>query len=306
MRKWLIFVLLLGLIILPSAAQAQGGTKLKSINIELWSEFDQPSMLVIQEFVLAESATLPAEVTLRLPKDGHLIAVAFNSAGELLNAEFEGPKEQGDWQIVILTVRSRDPHRIEYYQPLTREENKRQFSFQWFGDYSIQEFDLSVLIPLDSKNIITTPGLSGTNISQDGLHLIGSINGGKLKMGQSYEFQIEYTRESESVTSPTQAVDIQPSNPVGADTPGRVSSDKLPWMIGGLGLGLIVIVLFASYWRSGRSSAQSPETSTGSRRRRQHGDEEGKTGQIHCHECGTQARAGDRFCRTCGSKLRIE
>jgi len=304
MRKWLVFVLLLGLILFPSAADAQGGTKLKSINVELWSEYDQPSMLVIHEFVLAESATLPAKVTLRFPKDGHLIAVAFNSAGELLNAEFEGPKEQGDWQIVILTVRSLDPHRIEYYQPLAREGNKRQFSFEWFGDYSVQDFNLSILIPLDSKNIITAPGLSDTNISQDGLHLIGAITRGKLKMGQSYEFQIEYTRESESVTSPTQNVDIQPSSPVGPNTPGRVSSDNLPWIIGGFGLGLIVVVLFA-YLHTSRSRAQPPALSARSRQHRSHREED-TSEQVYCHECGARANAGDRFCRTCGSKLRIE
>ncbi|MCI0553381.1 MAG: zinc ribbon domain-containing protein [Anaerolineae bacterium] len=306
MRQWLVFILFWGLMIFPSSADAQGGTQLESVNIELWSEYDQPSMLVIQEFVVAESTTLPAEVSLRFPKNANLIAVAFNRGGKLVNTEFEGPKEHGNWQIVILTVRSRDAHRIEYYQPLTHEEDKRKFSFQWFGDYSVKKFILSAFIPLDSMNIITSPILSSTSRTSNGLYLTGSEGYTKLRMGESYEFQIEYTRESASVTNPTQAADVQASDPVGPDTPGRVSIDKLPWIIGGFGLALIAVILFLfSYWRSMQSNIKSLAPIARSRLSRRRGKENGDV-EVHCHECGTRAHTGDRFCRICGSKLRIE
>ncbi len=303
MRKWPIFALLLGLIILHSTADAQSGTKLKNINIELWSEYDQPSMLVIQEFVVAESTILPAEVTLRFPKNANLIGVAFNNAGELINADFEGPKEHGDWQIVILKVRSHDAYRIEYYQHITRDKNKREFSFQWFGDYSVQEFNLIALIPLDSADIVTSPILSRVSTTSNGLLLADSAGPTKLKMGQSYDFQIEYTRESEAVTNPSGAVNVQPVELVGSDTPGRVSINKLPWIIGGFSLGLIaVIFLLFSYWRS----MQSSSSSNGLRMHRRHRNDKAGSPQIYCHECGSRAHTGDRFCRTCGSKLRAE
>ena len=301
MRKWPIFALL-GLIMFQPTADAQSGTKLKNINIELWSEYDQPSMLVIQEFVVAENTNLPADVTLRFPKDANLIGVAFNNAGELINAEFDGPKDHGDWQIVILKVRSYDAYRIEYYQPITRDQNKRKFSFQWFGDYSVQEFNLSALIPLDSANIITSPILPRTSPTSNGLLLDDSASPTKLKMGQSYDFQIEYTRESEAVTNPTAATNVQPVAPVGSNTPGRVTINKLPWIISGFGLGLIaVIFLLFSYWRS----MQSSSSSNASRKHRRQRAEEASSSQIYCRECGSRAHTGDRFCRTCGNKLRI-
>ncbi|HXQ35264.1 MAG TPA: hypothetical protein VN843_14705, partial [Anaerolineales bacterium] len=258
MRTWLLFVLLSGLIIFPSSADAQGGTQLETVNIELWSEYDQPSMLVIHEFVVAESTTLPAKVTLRFPKNANLVAVAYNSGGKLVNTEFEGPKEHGNWQIVTLTVRSRNAHRIEYYQSLTHDGSKRKFSFQWLVDYSVKKFNLSALVPLDSTDIITSPALSNTTRTANGLYLTSSESYGKLKMGESYKFDIEYIRESTTVTNPTQAADIQASDPIGSDTPGRVSIDKLPWIIGGLGLALIAVILFLfSYWRSMQSNAKS-------------------------------------------------
>ena len=302
MRKWPIFALL-GLIIFHSTPDAQSGTKLKNINIELWSEYDQPSMLVIQEFVVAESTTLPADVTLRFPKNANLTGVAFNNAGELINAEFDGPKDHGDWQIVILKVHSYDAYRIEYYQPITRDQNKRKFSFQWFGDYSVQEFHLTALIPLDSVDIITSPILPSTSTTSNGLLLADSASPTKLKMGQSYNFQMEYTRKLEAVTNPTGATNVQPVAPVGSDTPGRVTINKLPWIISGSGLGLIaVIFLLFSYWRS----MQSSSSSNGSRKYRRQRAEEAASSQIYCHECGSRAHTGDRFCRTCGNKLRTE
>lgn len=304
MPRWLIFSLIFGLIIFPSAVGAQGGTKLRSINIELWSEFDQPSMLVIKEFVVSQDTPLPANVTMRFPKEGNLIAVAVEINGGLFNMNFEGPVEQGNWQTITLNVQTYDPHRIEYYQPLTREENQRLFTYQWFGDYDVEQFNLNVLLPADSTNLATSPLLSNTEISANNLHLTGSVSRSEMKMGQSFELNLSYERTSNTLTDPRQIGQVQPSQPIGPDTPGRVSVDRLPWLIGGMGLALIAIALWV-YWRSTQSS-EHPSTRSGSRRRRIHQTQEGRDGQVYCHECGARAQAGDRFCRTCGSRLRVD
>ena len=306
MRKWLVFVLLWGLLIFPSSADAQGGTQLQSVNIELWSEYDQPSMLVIEEVVVTESTTLPAEVTLRFHKDANLIAVAFNNGSELLHADFEGPRDHGNWQIVVITVRSRDVHRIEYYQPFTLDGNKRKFSYEWLGDYSVKNFSLSAFIPLDSTNIVTSPVLSSQSTLPNGLYLTDEEGFGKLRMGESYEFNIEYTRDSTLVTNATQGAAVQASDPVGPETPGRASIDKLPWIIGGFGLALIAVILFLfSYWRSMQSEIHAAAALAGSKLGRPR-NKENENVQPYCHECGTRAQTGDRFCRVCGSKLRVE
>lgn len=299
MRKWLILVLLLGLMVYPSAVGAQGETKLKSVNVELWPEYDQPSMLVIHEFVVDESTSLPVQVTLRFPKDANLTAVAYFDKS-LINSEFSGPEEQGNWQTVTLNVQSYAPHRIEYYQPLTRDGNKREFSFRWFGDYAADEFHVTVQLPADSTNVVTEPALTSTVISDDGLHLVGIVNSNNIKMGQAYQFKLEYEREAETVTNPANGSNVQPSEPVSANTEGRVSIDNLPWIIGGLGLTLIGLALFFY-----RRSAQTTEKKSRRRHRSSNEAEDGGE-QAYCHECGARANAGDRFCRTCGSKLRIE
>ena len=79
MRKWPIFVLLLVILVIPITVGAQGEVKLKSVDVQLLSEYDQPSMLVIHEFTVDEGTSLPAKVTVRFPKEGNLYAVAYMS-----------------------------------------------------------------------------------------------------------------------------------------------------------------------------------------------------------------------------------
>lgn len=301
MPKWLVFTLLLAWIILPSSAGAQGETKLEAINVELWSEYDQPSMLVIYQFVVSQETSLPAEVKLRFPRDGNLVAVAVESNGELFNKDFIPPVEQGNWQSITIKVETYEPHRIEYYQPLTHYGNKRQFKFQWFGDYYVKKFAVSTLIPADGTELVTSPPLETTSKTPDGLLTTGTVIKNDLKMMNSFQFTMEYQRTSTALVKPGQATSpVVPATPVDPNTPGRVSITNLPWIIGGFGLALIGIALF-SYWRSTQSGESQPR-----RRRRQKSEDVKEDGQAYCHECGARAHAGDRFCRTCGSRLRVE
>jgi hypothetical protein len=298
MPKWLLMTLLLGLLLVPTSAGAQGETKMEEVNIELWSEYDQPSMLVIYEFVLAKETPLPAEVTLRFPKDGNLVAVAVQQNGELFNKNFTTPDKQGDWQTIKIRAETYEPHRIEYYQQLTMDGNIRKFNYQWFVDYYAKRFTVSILIPSDSTDLVTAPALETTGTTSNGLMTTGTLTRRDLRMMNSFQFELEYQRNATILTKPTAQVEAAP---VDENTPGRVSIANLPWVIGGFGLALIAIALF-SYWRSTQSQSMESQP----RRRRRQKPEGEEEGQAYCHECGARANSGDRFCRTCGSRLRIE
>lgn len=298
MRKWLMYALLFVLTLFPSTVGAQGGVKLAFMNVDLWSEYDQPSMLVIKQFAVSEDTSLPATVTLRFPTEGNLVAVAVGSDNDLYNKDFAGPVVQGDWQAITINVDSYESHRLEYYQPLAREGNRREFKYQWFGDYSVEQFVVSILIPADSTQLTTSPSLQNTAATADESAITGTVIENDLRMGNSFLFELGYLRNSDSLTNPNQSNQIQPSEPVSENTPGRVSITNLPLIIGAFGLALIGIALF-SYWRSTQTGESKP-------RKRSRPAREDDEGQAYCHECGTRAHAGDRFCRTCGSRLRTE
>lgn len=298
MSRWLVSFLFLALLVLPSSAGAQGETKLEAINIELRSEYDQPSMRVIYEFIVSRETPLPAEVTLRFPKDSNLIAVAVEHSGEFFDKNPSSLAEQGNWQTIKIKAETYDPHRIEYYQPLLRDGDKRQFRFLWFGDYYVKEFTVHLLIPADSTDLVTYPALEETATTPDGSLLAGTVTKQDLRMMNSFQFRLDYRRASSALVKPEMATaQVVPVVPVNENTPGRVSIANLPWIIGGFGLTLICIALL-SYWRSTQSGESQP------RKRPRAAREEREEGQAYCHECGTRAYAGDRFCRTCGSRLR--
>ena len=301
MRKWLVWILIFGFILFPSRAGAAGGIKLDSLDVELWSEFDQASMLVIDRFVISQTTPLPVSVTLRLPKEGNLYAVAVEKNGQAFYKDFAPTVEQGDWQTVTINVESYDPHRIEYYQPLTWDGNKRSFKYQWFGDYDVKQLGVTVRIPADSTELVTFPAVESTATSEDGTVTLGKFAKNDLKAMQFFQFDLQYQRTSSALSYPNQPGQVLPVSPVGENTPGRVSITNLPWIIGGFGLALIVIALF-SYWRS----TQSGEEKTPRRHRHKPEATKEGDGEAYCHECGTRAHPGDRFCRTCGSRLRVE
>jgi hypothetical protein len=301
MRKWLVLTLLFTLLILPARVDAQGETKLDSININLWSEYDQPSMLVIYQFIVSPETPLPAEITLRYPKESNLRAVAVQNDGEWYNKGFTPSAEVENWQTIKIKAESYDPHRIEYYQPLTLDGNKRQFKFHWFGDYYVKSFTVNTLVPGDSTAFVTSPVLERSETSADGSMLTGTVTKTDLKTMNSFKFELEYQRTSTDLIELDQSTNqVQPAGPVNEDTPGRVSIANLPWIVGGFGLALIGIALF-SYWRSTQSSENQPR-----KRRQPKTEAAAEEGQAYCHECGARAHPGDRFCRTCGSRLRVE
>jgi hypothetical protein len=178
--------------------------------------------------------------------------------------------------------------------------NQRQYKHQWFGDYYVKAFTVTILLPADSTKLVTSPVLENTATSSDGSLISGSVTKNDLKTMNSFQFELEYERTSTTLAKRDPAASqIEPVESVNEDTPGRVSIANLPWIIGGFGLALIGIALF-SYWRSTQSTESQP------RKRRPHKTEEEEEEQAYCHECGTRAHAGDRFCRTCGSRMRVE
>ncbi|HSM71241.1 MAG TPA: zinc ribbon domain-containing protein [Anaerolineales bacterium] len=294
MRKFVILLVLL-VMLMPLPAQAQNILALKTFNVQLWAEHDQPSMLVIYTFEVADEVSLPASIDLRLPSDGNITAVAYESGGSLLLADYaNNPVENPDWQSITIFLTERTSYRVEYYQPLERDGDKRSFTFQWPGDHPVGNFDIEIQVPQDSTNVKTTPAIP---FVQDQIFLSGGAMLSSMDEGENYQLTLEYARTSDAPSVlPPSGQQVEPLVPIDADTDGRVTLDNLPYVLGGFGAVLIVAALFY-FLRSG-----SPRTQRKSRKRNTRS--QSTASQTYCHECGTRAHEGDRFCRICGSKLR--
>ncbi|MBI5963870.1 MAG: zinc ribbon domain-containing protein [Chloroflexi bacterium] len=298
MRKWFLIIAMGMLLVFPALVSAQGSVTLASVNVQLWPEYDQPSMLVLADIELPATTLFPVKLTFQIPQDANLVAVATYSAdGSLVNAMYEGPAKSGDLQAFTVTLDAAKA-RFEYYQPIEIKVHERTFSYLWNGDYAIDAFGIRVLEPLDTTALTTTPKL-GPAVVESGLTYYES-NAIKLKSGQQFTLDLKYTKTTDALVSSQQ--DVQPAAPVDENTPGRVSlNNSLPYIIGGLGVVMIAGGL-VYYWQAGRSK------STKQRPRRrvravQENEENGEE-EVYCAQCGTRAKPNDRFCRVCGGRIR--
>jgi hypothetical protein len=295
MRKW--FILLVTLVLLvPTSVRAQAVVALKSLNVHLWSEYDEPSMLVIYDFEVTDDTQVPASMDIPIPIAANITAVAYESGGQLLLANYKKkPVEDAYWQTITLFITERTTYHIEYYLPLKRDGNKRSFNYRWTGGYSIDEFNINVQVPEDSKDVKTNPAIP---FVQEQPFLSGGAMMNGLDEGQTYELKLYYSRASEtSVLTPPPSQVVEPIAPVNENTDGRSTLNNLPLFLGGFGAVLILIALF--YFLRSQSAALLSKP----RRRGQQAQVTGA--QTYCHECGARAHEGDRFCRTCGSKFRV-
>jgi hypothetical protein len=295
MRKSILILLLRMFLAFPVSASAQGGDLLAFVTVQLWPEYDQPSMLVITDFQPAADTSLPVTLTFRIPAEADLIAVASDTGGgQLLDFPYEGPTADGEYQVFSLLIEQNQPYRFEYYQPLSYNGEDRLFSYLWDNGYAVESFKYIFLEPLDVTGVKLEPKHASVNDQQGLSYYEGSPV--SLASGEQFTLTINYQKTSDTLISQAQTVQI--AEPVNEDTPGRVSlTNSLPYIIGGLGIIMIAGGL-VYYFQWGRASKSKP------RRRHVREAEEGDSTSVYCPQCGTRAKPSDRFCRTCGARLR--
>jgi len=305
-RKLNSLIILLILLCFSFPAQAQQAISFSSVVVDLWPEFDRPEMLVIYHLTLSPSVSLPADVTLQIPASvGEPSAVAVRQADGALFTVQHQRSVRDQWAEISLTATTPDIQ-LEYYDPsLTKDGGVRNFIFRWPTEISPDSFVINVQQPVGASNMVVTPPLGSGVTGSDGLtYYSGEVS--SFLNGSIFELEVSYDKQEDDLSM--QDVQVQPGSSLDANVAGQSKPVQtyLPWILGGLGAAFIVGgVLW--YWQSGRRLPLRPK-----QRERRKASISSETqdaeepGQIYCHQCGKRAAAGDRFCRVCGSKLRIE
>lgn len=304
MLKWTQLLLVIFLAMMPvMAANAQNEPVISFLEIDLWPEYDQPTMLVINKITLASSTSLPAKLDFRIPAAaGSPSAVAVVSPdGMLVNLDHELSSD-GDW-ITISLVANLFELQIEYYDPnLIKNEQERNFTYLWPGDFTVQRSIVQVLQPFDASNLAISPGPTTSQTSNSGVYITKDV--GALRVNQSFELEIAYSKESDVLGIST--LPVQPSEPLTSEADWQSKMlGALPWVLGILGILLIAGGAFW-YWQSGRQSNSSKPKRRRSRKTKASTNTATTAEGIYCHQCGKRAAGGDKFCRSCGTRLRME
>jgi hypothetical protein len=272
--------------------------------IEIWPEYDKPSVLVIYQITLASSTSFPATLSIRIPTAaGAPNAVAERqSDGSLYSINYTRQLE-GEWSSINFTTTA-SAIQIEYYDPsLVVNGTSRHFVYTWPGGYVINQLTMQVQQPSGATDMQISPGLGAGATGSDGLTYY-TQDIGSITAEQSIQITIDYQKATDSFSA--QNLPVAPSAPIPQSSISDINIySALPWLLAILGAGLIVggIVWF---WRSGkqqparkirrrRSSTDQPAAQTD-----QKTDEE----SVYCSQCGKRAAPGDQYCRSCGSAIR--
>jgi zinc-ribbon domain len=305
MRKYLLVFWLVILSFTMASAQTQNQLTFARVDVRLWPEFDRPEMLVIYNITLSAETKLPVEIQLRIPAvAGKPHAVASKQPGGSL---FTLPFEQelsGDWSIIKFNATTPESQ-IEYYDPsLTKKNSHRHFEYQWTGDYPVETFYIQVQEPVGAEQMRFSPSLGPGQQAGDGM-VYYSQDIGALSLGQSFSIVMDYEKGTDDLSADN--VPLEASGPLDDTTPGRQTMlSALPWLLGLLGL-LLILGGGLWYWQSGRKKNGTGRNLIPRRRKSTTTSaiSGAETSHVYCHQCGTRAQKGDRFCRTCGTQLRL-
>lgn len=321
MKRWFIALVFIITIAAPWVrVQAQSALEIERLQIDIWPEYDKPAVLMIYRMTIAASSTLPAQVSLRIPKAaGSPYNVAMKDVdGMLYNLKYDQIAD-GEWLRINFTSAAAEVQ-LEYYDPgLTFNGAVRQFQYAWPGDYKVRNLLARIQQPINATDMQLAKGAQIMDNGQrleDGLTYYTIPLDGTIEAGTTFKLQFSYNKPDSILTSSQ-----IPSQPVRTPTNGAllssgITADSSTLYIG-LGLGFVLVL--AGLWYLNQQRQTNIRVAASSRRRhaanpgaaasvpskvRRETAAETAGESIYCHQCGKRAGPGDAFCRACGSRLR--
>jgi len=287
-----LFMLLIIITMLPMAAGfAQNRVSvIDSLDIEIWSDYDRASVLVLMTGTLPEDTQFPASVTLPLPEAAQLNAVARIDPkdGNMIDDIFSSTETPGTLTFTTPDLR----FRVEYYFPYTVNKNQISFDYTWLADLTVNNFRLRVQRPTSAGMLNTKPATASVVRSGDGFDY-HSFPVRIVPAGQSFSLQVDYTITTAQLSAaslPSSNANLQP-----AEFPATPGSG-INWALAAVVTGGLLVLAALIWSLASRRSPPSIRESTGSR-------VENPSRAQFCRNCGEPTDEGDNFCSGCGSEL---
>ncbi|UCG24128.1 MAG: zinc ribbon domain-containing protein [Chloroflexota bacterium] len=300
----LMLLLILSLVLIPAAQAQIPVDALDTLEVELWPDFDRSAVLVLLTGTLADDVPVPATVTLPLPDDATLNAVAYVNveSGQLENVDDADSSAPG-----LITFTTPAPtFRLEYYLPYALDGGRRDFTFDWTSDMAIDQVLTTVQQPAEASEFSLSPASDQPTTGRDGL-LYHPLAARALPAGESYSVTASYNLDGDQLTADVlgaQQPPVEGPLPVIGDAAPDEASG-LDWPIVAIVAGGLIIIAAVAWFlytnnQTGRKRTPRPRPVRSSKKA-----STSSTGQVQfCHNCGQPVDAEDRFCRACGTAVK--
>lgn len=289
----------------PAAPGANG--RLSSLEIEIWPEYDQPSVLVIYHLTLDSGMTFPASLVLKIPAAaGRPNSVAYidSSDGNLYNLAYDYETREA-WGVVSFTTSAREIQ-MEYYDPsMSIQGEDHHFEFIWPGDYAVDALSFHVQQPISATDLVLQPTLGNPQTASNGLTTYYGLVG-SFQQGESFHLKLDYKKSNPQLS--IAQLQVQPSSPLDESSAGRMTLNRLLPML--IGILFLVVIGLAGWWfglhpqLQVRSDSRKRHGEKGENQRTVRGGSVPPESSAHCPQCGQPVRPEDLFCRSCGTRLK--
>ncbi len=186
-----------------SPIAAQENLRLQELQVRLWPEYDRAALLVILEGTLANTASFPVTLSLRIPARVPapfvVAALPAPTSTAIDEVEYENAAA-GEWRTI--TFQAGGPRfQLEYYDSLARQGDARAPSFTWPGDYAVDSLLIQLQQPPHTDSLSITPQLPQARVSSSDNLTYHTGTFGPLAAGETFTIQIQYTRSEDGLTA---------------------------------------------------------------------------------------------------------
>ena len=282
-------------------ALAQDPNRLSKLVVAVWPEYDQPAVLVLIDGTLADSASLPRQVSVLIPTTGKILVTTWTTAdGTYAPEQTSQSNDVGDGYARVTFTTNTAQYHVEYYDDLVRGAPDKSIAFVYKADAPADQVTLSVQQPLKATNFAVDPAPQSMRNSTDGFKY-ADLQLPSIAANQSITAQVRYSK-----ADPNPSILPASSAPVPAVVTQVPAS---PWnnvfiLAALVAVGLVAVVGFFLFQRS----REPVPAGAAARNRPRHSAERGDAGgnvAAFCTQCGFGLGSADVFCPKCGTKRRM-
>lgn len=279
----------------PTAVAQTEAVTVERLAIDLWPDYDSPAVLVLLTGTLASNTPLPATLTMPLPAQAELHAVARITSDNMMTDDVDFDVSNNQLRFTLPDSR----FRVEYYLPYTAVDDQHSIQFVWQVPFHVNQLELAVQRPLAASDLQTEPAAVSIGPESDGLtyHILPVT---AVAANQPYTVQVSYTMPQASL-SINGVQTAPPLDPSILPTPDANINWAL-WLavVGALFIGVALVWQVANQAKS--QAKPKPKHPTAVAKPSVQAAKQTATPRF-CRQCGKPLVAGDKFCRQCGTAV---
>jgi hypothetical protein len=285
-------------------AFAQDPNRLSKLQVSVWPEHDQPTVLVLIEGTLADSTNLPRQVSVMIPSTAKLQVTTWTNAdGTYAPEQPSQSTNLSDGYARVTFATNTAQYHVEYYDDLLRGAPDKLIDFIYKAAAPAAQVTLEVELPVKATNFSINPPTQTTRNGSDGFTYY-TLQFPALAAGETISAQVKYTK-----TDPNPSV--LPAPPASVPAPvATTPAPPSPWsnafiLVALVLLGLVAVIGFFLLQQRSREPAFAK---AGARNRPRRSAERGVAASnvaAFCTQCGYGLSSGDLFCPKCGTKRRM-